>query len=136
MEPLDRAATSAPVMFMVETTRTTSRAHGGDMQVDSGAHHFGHVNLALDAAGGQLNVLGDGRPETTSCSATLLAASLGLLLIGQNHGLVVQLHGVLAVSLDQLGVLEHVHLRRTDEGRDEQVVRMVEDLLRACRSAG
>ena len=32
--------------------------HGGDVQVDGGAHHFGHVNLALDAAGGQLNVLG------------------------------------------------------------------------------
>ena len=31
------------------------------MQVDSGAHHFGHVNLALDAAGGQRQRVAIGR---------------------------------------------------------------------------
>ena len=41
-----------------------------------------------------------------------------------------QIDGVLAVLLDELGVAEEVHLRRADEACDEQVQRMVKDLLR------
>ena len=62
----------------------------------------------------------------------LAGAQGGLLVFRQDDGLAEQLDDVLAVLHSQLGVREEVHLRRADEARDEQVLRMVEDLLRGA----
>ena len=102
-------------------------AHSGDMQVHGGAHHFGHVDLGVDAVLGKLNVLRTDAQDDILLS-NIVGGELGLLLGGQLHGQAVQLNSVLAVLLNQLGV-EQVHLGSADEASDEQVVRMVEHFL-------
>ena len=103
-------------------------ACGVDMQVQFTAHQLGDIDRGIDAVVGQMDM---NRTDTDDDLAGDVCHGLqGLLLVGGQLE-ILALHGgdVLVALLRERGV-EEVHLRRADEAGDEEVRRMVEDLLR------
>ena len=101
----------------------------GDMQMDRGTHHLGHVNLGLDAVLAQNHVLGTDAQNDFLLS-NVLAGQTSLLRLGQLNRDAADFHNVLAILLNQL-CIEQVHAGHADEASDEQVGGMIEDLLRS-----
>ena len=103
-------------------------AVGVDMQMQLGAHELGDVDGGIDAVVGQMDM---NRTDTDDDVGGDVCHGLeGFLLVGGQLE-ILALHGgdVLIALLRERGV-EEVHLRRADEAGDEEVRRMVEDLLR------
>ena len=74
------------------------------MQVDGGTHQLGDVDSAVEAVSFQSDVLGTDAQNDILLS-DLISSQLSLLVVGQNGGLASQLNSVLAINLNQLGIV-------------------------------
>ena len=104
------------------------------VDIQLAAHHFGYVHLRGDCARvvrvRQHDVLGTNAHDDLLRHLVLRLERL-LGFFRQVDGGVVDTNGVSAVADCEFRI-EEVHLRGTDEARDEQVRRMVEHLLRGA----
>ena len=105
-------------------------AVGVDVQMQLGAHQLGDVDHGVDAVLRQVDM--DRADAGDDVDGHLVHLLERFLLVGGQLE-VLALHGrdVLVALLGQRCVKE-VHLRRADEAGDEEVCRMVEDLLRGA----
>lgn len=96
-----------------------SHVHGGDhrnnvltqssdVQVDSGTHHFGNVDLGIDAVFGQLDMLGTDAQNNLLLS-NIVAAQVLLLVFGQFDTDAADLNSILAVLLKYIQPLLIFH---------------------------
>ena len=101
----------------------------GKVQMQLASHQLADVDLGRDAALAERDMH---RAHARGDAAALDACGgeLCALLCGKRDGLAHDGERIAAGSLRELAVFKEIHLRRADEARDEQVRRMVEDLLR------
>ena len=101
----------------------------GKVQMKLAAHQLADVDLGRDAALAERDMH---RAHARGDAAALDACGgeLCALLCGKRDGLAHDGECIAVGGLCELAIFKEIHLRRADEARDEQVRRMVEDLLR------
>ena len=100
------------------------------MQMQLGAHELGDVDGRVDAVVGQVDV--DRADTGDDVGRDLVHLLERFLLVGGQLKVLALDGGNVLVALLGEGRVEEVHLRRADEAGDEEVGRMVEDLLRGA----
>ena len=73
-------------------------AQSVDVQVDGGTHHFGNVDLAVDAGLSQLNVLGTDAQNDILC-LNVVGSQLSLLLFAQLDSQIADLSKILGYGI-------------------------------------
>ena len=101
----------------------------GKVQMQLAAHQLADVDLGRDTALAERDMHGaHARGDTAALDAC--GGELCALLRGERDSLAHDGERIAVGGLCELAVFKEIHLRRADEARDEQVRRMVEDLLR------